>query len=154
MKRFVFSFLLFAVTSLCSAEQALTLWFKNGDKMLFSLEDNIKTTFGNGDINITSDVLTVSYSLSDVQKYTYRDSSDGISTNINDEILIQIKDNGNIIDIYNLIKGSTVDVYTTDGKRVVRMHTTTSVTSINITEFDRGIYICQIGGVSFKFIKS
>lgn len=154
MKKIIVSLILCSAVSIGTAQQMLHLWFKNGDKVMFGLEDNLKTTFGNGDINISSDFLTVSYPLSDVQKCTYEDSSNDISTNFNDELLIQIKEKGNLIDIYNLNKGSIVDIYTPEGKRIIHKRTTTSVTTINIGEFNTGIYICKIGSVSYKFIKS
>lgn len=153
MKRIFFSLLLCSLVSLCNAQQTLNLWFNNGDKMLFSLDDNIRTTFQNGDIIISSDVLTVSYPLSDVQKYTFQDSSSDVKST-NSEPLVQIKERGNLIDIHNLRKGSIVDVYTTEGKRIIHIRANSSVTSINIREFNNGIYICKIGSVSYKFFKS
>lgn len=154
MKKIFLSFLLCAITALCSAQQTLILWYKNGEKMLFSLDDNIKTTFQSGDIIISSDALTVSYPLSEVQKYTFQDNSNGINKTVDDDLLIQMKEKGNVIEIHNLKKGAIVEVYTTDGKRIVYERATTAVTTIDFKEFVNGVYICKIGGVSYKFIKS
>lgn len=156
MKRKVFTVLLLLSSLMAMADEPksrLVVWAKDGTKTYFDLAENPKTTFNDNDLVITSESMSISYPLDQVLRYTYELSTTGIE-NISQEKAVRISQHNDALTLENLKPGTTVSLYTVDGKQVSAQATGSnrSVT-ISLSGRPAGVYIVKANDVTYKMMK-
>lgn len=132
--------------------QRLVVWMKNGERVLYDLEEQPKTTFANTDLIITTSSVSASYPLSQVLRYTYELSASGVeSVKEND---IRISQKGNDLVFEHLKSGADIRVYSLDGvlldtKRAVGEQLTT----VSLNDNPAGVYLIKVGNTTYKMVK-
>ena len=156
MKRKIFTVLLLLSSLMAMADEPksrLVVWAKDGTKTYFDLAENPKTTFNDNDLVITSESMSISYPLDQVLRYTYELSTTGIE-NISQEKAVRISRRSDALTLENLKPGTTVSLYTVDGK-LVMAHAAGNSRSVTISLSDRpsGVYIVKANDVTCKMLK-
>lgn len=131
--------------------QKLTVWKKGGEKVVYDLNERPTTTFHGNNLIITTVFGSVTYSLSDVVRYTYSNITNEILSVGNDDVHISFKDNCLII---NGLKGNEkISVYTMDGKKIFSGTTKSNTWQFPLVNYPYGVYIVKIGSATFKIMK-
>ena len=131
----------------------LVVWAKDGTKTYFFLSENPKTTFKGNNLVITSESMSLSYSLDQVLRYTYELVPTGIES-ISQEKTVRISQRDDALTLENLKPGTTVSLYTVDGKLVMAdaAGDSRSVT-ISLSDRPSGVYIVKANDVTYKMMK-
>ena len=112
------------------SDRMLVLWFKDGTKAGYLLDENVKTTFTSETLDITTDNKTVSYPLSEISRYTY-ETGDASYDNTNFSSPVQSTNSYEYF-IINFTNGTKSEAfYTTDVD-----HITYSKTGLDGIEYD------------------
>lgn len=112
------------------SDRMLVLWFKDGTKAGYLLDENVKTTFTSETLDITTDNKTVSYPLSEISRYTY-ETGDASYDNTNFSSSVQSTNSYEYF-IINFTDGTKSEAfYTTDVD-----HITYSKTGLDGIEYD------------------
>lgn len=112
------------------SDRMLVLWFKDGTKAGYLLDENVKTTFTSETLDITTDNKTVSYPLSEISRYTY-ETGDASYDNTNFSSPVQSTNSYEYF-IINFTDGTKSEAfYTTDVD-----HITYSKTGLDGIEYD------------------
>lgn len=149
------AFLLLLLGSGCMASaqtQLLVVWMKNGERVLYDLEEQPKTTFADAELVITTSSVSASYPLSQVLRYTYELSASGVeSVKEND---IRISQKGSDLIFEHLKPDAIIRVYSLDGvlfdtKRAVGEQRTT----VSLNDHPAGVYLITVGNMTYKMVK-
>ena len=135
-----------------STSQNLVLWFNDGTKSTYILNDEPVVTIDNGMVKIDSKSISAEYEYKDVMKMTYEGDPtvvDNISSNNQDpfvftqDTLSFFSDKEDLrVDIIS-ITGITVYEFTTEkGRRV----------SLSLNQLDSGVYVINVNNNSFKIL--
>lgn len=155
MKRKLLAVLLLSSLTTMADEpkSQLVVWAKDGTKTYFDLAENPKTTFKDNDLVITSESMTISYPLDQVLRYTYELLTDGIE-NISREKTVLISQHGDTLTLENLKPGTTVSLYTVDGRLILtqKADASRSVT-ISLSSRSEGVYIVKANDLTCKMLK-
>lgn len=135
----------------CDAHQSLNLWLKNGNVVSFELQNDIKTTFQNHEIVISSDSIVLSYPISHVIKYTFSDTDNAIKK-VEDSYL-QFSQKGYSIKVENASIGSLINIYSVSGIIFKSVKISSNVEIIDVNDFPQGTYIFNVEGYTFKIVK-
>ncbi|MBR1505412.1 MAG: hypothetical protein IJ614_04825 [Prevotella sp.] len=133
--------------------QSLVVWQKDGTKVIYSLDERPKTTFADANLVITTKSVTLTHSLSEVQRYTYIDiHSAGISNAYESDITFQQQ--GSNIVLKGLPLGCPVRVYAADG-RLLQSHRSDSRNqmTVSLSRYPSGTYIISANRLNCKFQK-
>lgn len=151
--KFAFLLLLFGSGCIVNAEaQKLVVWMKSGEKVLYDLEEQPKTTFANAELTITTSSVSVSYPLSQVLRYTYDLSTSGIG-NV-DKGFLRISQKENDLIFENLKPNTSIMIYSLDGVLMATEPTVDgNATRISLAGYPTGVYLVKAGEVTHKFVK-
>lgn len=130
----------------------LVVWLNNGEKVFFQLEENPTTTF-NGDIVAiaTSDVY-VSYTLDQLNKYTYETVADGIFALKDNEM--RVKQTGALIVFENVKLRSTVQLFSANGVTLGSLKGGSNNTvTVSLENYPRGAYLINVNNTTYKVFK-
>ena len=143
--------LLFGSGSIVNA-QTLVVWMKSGEKVLYDLEEQPKTVFEGTELLIMTNNVTINYPLSQVLRYTYDLSTNGIG-NVDADYL-RISQKGDDLVIENLKSDTNIVVYSLDGVLMAAKPSIDGkVAKISLTGYPTGVYLIKIGEVTHKFVK-
>ena len=132
--------------------QRLVVWMKNGERMLYDLEEQPKTTFANAELIITTNSVSASYPLSQVLRYTYELSTSGVeSVKEND---IRISQKGNDLIFENLKPNTNISVYNMDGVLVSKKYSKAAQNVVvSLADHPVGVYLVKMSDVVYKIVK-
>jgi len=144
----VFSKMAFAQT------QILVVWQRDGQKEYYDLGEYPKTKFSGTDIVIETGVISVTYPLEKVLRYTYETVPTGINGTQRDAMSIHIIYKDDVLKIYGLAPTTSVFVYATDG-HLVASHAAGSETpvEISLSPLPHGVYFVKVNDVTYKILK-
>lgn len=135
-----------------SKAQTLVVWQKDGSKVSYCLDNEPITTFTLEELIIKTNIVTISYPLKNMLRYSYEGISQGI-----DDIKSQgvmIKHHGNEIVITGILKGKTIAVYSVDGKLIMsKCSDGTTPQALSLNQLPAGIYLIKVDNVKYKFTK-
>ena len=137
-----------------SAVQKLNVWKMDGTRIQFLLTDEPVTTFENGNLVLTTNQGVFSYPLAQMKQYTHEGMPEGIDAPSVAPGDILVRQNDEQLLIEGLPDGKTVDVYSADGKLIVRQKAVGGQgTLLSLTGQPQGTYVVTIGSTTFKFVK-
>ena len=132
----------------------LVVWAKNGSKVAFQLKEKPVLTFDKQTLLIKSGDLTVSYALDQLQRYTFTQDQSVANESIQPEKECPFSLNGDHLLFYPTDKGSSVHIYSTDGKLVLsRDLSPQENVSIPIQRLRPGVYFVHVNNVTYKIMK-
>ena len=153
MKR-ILLFLVVALSCMFTAKAQspkLVVWMTNGEKVMYELATLPKTTYTPTDLVISTTMVTVSYPLDKVSKYTY----ESIATGIDDvDSGFGLYQKGDDFIFSNLKKGEKVEVYSVDGK-LVTTQTSAGHSSVvvSLNRLPKGVYVIKADATDYKVMK-
>lgn len=154
MRKILFLFALLMSISVMAQnrQQTLVLWMHNGQKVMFSLEDEPRITFEGSLICVKSESLNAEYQRSQVRRYTF----EGASTAVADAKPsgMGFRQKGDELLMYGLPQNVNVQLFDPkgvmlDSKKVIADEYVT----FSLEGKPKGVYIVKIGDQSIKFQK-
>lgn len=137
-----------------SGGQRLVLLKKDGTKSYFDLHEEPVTTFANGQLVLTTSKTTAYFQLSEIIRYTFEGAFDEIGkakTRGGETVYHQTRD---AMSFDGLPKGTLVELYTSDGRKLSSQHTSgDTTTEVSLADQPRGTYYVKIGDAQYKFEK-
>jgi len=137
-----------------SGGQRLVLLKKDGTKSYYDLHEEPVTTFANGQLVLTTSKTTAYFQLSEIIRYTFEGAFDEIGkakTRGGETVYHQTRD---AMSFDGLPKGTLVELYTSDGRKLSSQHTSgDTTTEVSLADQPRGTYYVKIGDAQYKFEK-
>jgi hypothetical protein len=134
--------------------QRLVLLKKDGTKSYYDLHEEPVTTFANGQLVLTTSKTTAYFQLSEIIRYTFEGAFDEIGkakTRGGETVYHQTRD---AMSFDGLPKGTLVELYTSDGRKLSSQHTSgDTTTEVSLADQPRGTYYVKIGDAQYKFEK-
>lgn len=131
--------------------QTLVLHHANGTTTDVELFTMPQVKFHNDKVLITSTVLDMEYSKSDVLKFTYKGGTSGVSSP--KEQSNYSLENGQLV-FHGIKSTDKLAVYTVNGIRVpVRLQCSSSSATLPLSSIPSGIYLLSVNGRTSKFTK-
>ena len=156
MRKIILLLMLLIAYGGLQAQNAMVLKMKDGTKNVVYLRGPESSptmvpfvTFEGGDIVIHGD-HELRLPMSTVQRYTYTDSPDAITTV---ELKPVVLFKGNEIALSNHPAGTVAMVYNVSGMLVKRATSTGGDATISLAELPKGVYVITIGSSTYKFMK-
>lgn len=132
--------------------QRLVVWMKNGERVLYDLEEQPKTTFTGAELVITTNSISTSYPLTQVLRYTYEQSANSVKSVKEGDV--RILQRGDDLIFENLKADAVIKVYSLDG---VLLDTNKAVgekqTTVSLARYLTGVYLIKVGNVTYKMLK-
>lgn len=142
-------FLLMGVSS--ASAQTLVLHHANGTTTDVELFTMPQVKFQNDKVLITSTVLDMEYSKSDVLKFTYKGGTSGVSSPKEQSDYSQ--ENGQLV-FHGIKSTDKLAVYAVNGIRVpVRFERSGSSATLPLSSIPSGVYVLSVNGRTSKFTK-
>lgn len=134
--------------------QRLVLLKKDGTKSYYDLHEEPVTTFSDGQLILTTSKTTAYFQLSEIIRYTFEGAFDEIGkakTRGGETVYHQTRD---AMSFDGLPKGTLVELYTSDGRKLSSQHTSgDTTTEVSLADQPRGTYYVKIGDAQYKFEK-
>lgn len=132
--------------------QMLVLYRKNGQKIVYNLEDEPNIRFQAGKLVIMTDRLRAEYVLGDVVSYRFEGDMDAISAPHAQGSGFEQK--GDEIVVYGLPSGEPVMLYSPAGTLIAQKKAGSDGTaSMTLAGQPKGVYVVTVGDESIKFLK-
>ncbi len=132
--------------------QMLVLSKKNGQKIVYNLEEQPSISFESGKLVIMTDRLRAEYVLGDVVGYHFEGNVDAISTPRAQGSGFEQK--GDNIFMYGLPDGEPVMLYSPSGMLLEQKKSSSDGTvDMSLTGKPSGMYVVKVGNESIKFLK-
>ena len=132
--------------------QMLVLYRKNGQKIVYNLEDEPNIRFQAGKLVIMTDRLRAEYVLGDVVSYRFEGNIDAISTPRAKGTGFEQK--GDEIVVYGRRSGEPVMLFNPAGALLVQKEVGSDGTaSMTLAGQPKGVYVVTVGEESIKFMK-
>lgn len=136
------------------AGQRMVLLKKDGTKLYYDLHEEPVTTFSGGQLILTTSKTTAYFQLSEIIRYTFEGAFDEIGkakTRGGETVYHQTRD---AMSFDGLPKGTLVELYTSDGRKLSSQHTSgDTTTEVSLADQPRGTYYVKIGDAQYKFEK-
>ena len=136
------------------AGQRMVLLKKDGTKLYYDLHEEPVTTFSDGQLILTTSKTTAYFQLSEIIRYTFEGAFDEIGkakTRGGETVYHQTRD---AMSFDGLPKGTLVELYTSDGRKLSSQHTSgDTTTKVSLADQPRGTYYVKIGDAQYKFEK-
>lgn len=136
------------------AGQRMVLLKKDGTKLYYDLHEEPVTTFSDGQLILTTSKTTAYFQLSEIIRYTFEGAFDEIGkakTRGGETVYHQTRD---AMSFDGLPKGTLVELYTSDGRKLSSQHTSgDTTTEVSLADQPRGTYYVKIGDAQYKFEK-
>ena len=154
--RLFLSILVFCLTLPIMAEESgtrMVLWSKDGTKVAFDFKENPIITINQEELILTTDSTQINYSIVNLDKITYENVIvDGIINLTAQEPIISF--NGEMLVFPSIETNSTVSLYRQDGKLVLKKTILQKGEyDIPIHTVEKGLYIVDLNGITYKFLK-
>lgn len=155
----IFYFVVIALIITCNlcAENAnfthLAVYTRGQEETLYELDERPAITFNEQSLLIKSHSMEISYPLADVVKYTFINQPTMSNiTSISAGYKVAYIE-GNIV-LENVLNDQTIQLYTVKGEllKSYPIHKGES-TTISLNEYSDGVYLLQIGNVTYKMKK-
>lgn len=134
------------------SEQILQLYTRNGKIIRFALSDNPVTTFSDGMLRVTAGEFSAEYPLTDMIKYTFTSEISGIES-IDADSLIKIGFVNNKVSVSGVPVNEEINIYGIDGRIITMVEVTDSITVIDMSGYQNGIYVIKAGNARLKVLK-
>lgn len=132
--------------------QRLVVHRTAGEAVVFDLEEEPVTTFGENALVITTTQTQISFPLDEVSKFTYEGIAEAIDAV--EASALHIRQTSERIEIDGLSNNALVELYTVDGRLMTSTRAEEAKTTmVSLTAFPAGTYIINAGGTSYKFLK-
>jgi len=143
MKKTLFSFLLFLAVGVCLSARNLYLLPIEGDKVVFSIVENPRITFGNGTMTIHG----TTFELAEVQTLSFvrNPATNLVAVNPHDKIVVfpnPVRDQLSII--VDDPQGMTYRIFDLNGRLLKAGNLNSTVTTINVQGLRIGTYVLHI----------
>ena len=135
-----------------SSNSKLIIWKNDGSKVMYALDEHPITTFTSEGVTITTNSISVSYPIDNIQKYTYEGIASAIAIpKVDNDILISQKNNE--FTFSNLKEGSSIQVYSVDGLLLHSIIVAEKNVLVSLDSYPCGVYVIKANNVSYKVIK-
>lgn len=150
--KFTVFFLLFlAITINEMQAENILVWLSSGEKVIYNLGDNPKITPSDKEIIIETAKAKVTYTQGQVKKITFDEKNDNIES-INGS-LENAKINDKTIELSGFKSNENVIIYDLSGKTIFSQPTASDgCLIINLSNFNKGVYIIKVKNYTSKFI--
>lgn len=136
------------------AGQRMVLLKKDGTKLFYDLHEEPMTTFGDGQLILTTNKTTAYFQLSEIVRYTFEGAYDEIGkakARSGETVYYQTRD---AMSFDGLPKGTLVELYTSDGRKLASQYTSgDTTTEVSLADQPKGTYFVKIGDTQYKFEK-
>ncbi|MBQ4393255.1 MAG: T9SS type A sorting domain-containing protein [Prevotella sp.] len=135
----------------------LVLGLRDGSLNYFSFKDKPEVTFNGNSINIQTTVASITYLLSEIERFSFVDESidqipSGIEHVSNDMPIMSFKDN--ILEFKSCTPSSKIVISNINGLIEHEYKSTIDGSlSIDMNQYQQGIYIVKAGSFTYKVIK-
>ncbi|MCI6161379.1 MAG: T9SS type A sorting domain-containing protein [Prevotella sp.] len=131
----------------------ILVWLATGEKITYSLAEHPKVMPGKENVRITTTEVDIVYPVGEVHKITYDEATDiGQSALEADKGSVGITDN--VMSLSGFAAGETVRIFDAAGRLAGQYKTdATGALRINLSEFEKGVYIVKTNHQSSKFIR-
>ena len=137
-----------------AGRQRLVLLKKDGTKLYYDLHEEPVTTFSSGQLVLTTSKTTAYFQLSEVVRYTFEGAYEEIGkakVSAGETVYYQTRD---AMSFDGLPKGSLVELYTSDGRKLSSQRTSgEATTEVSLIDQPKGTYYVKIGDAQYKFEK-
>lgn len=141
------------VTSAAATVNALIVHLKNGAQTTFLLNEKPKISFEGTDLKIMSEKSETSVPLADVLRFTY-DKQDVNGITEREVGSTEISFDEGVLVVSQLKKGSTVNIFTADGKLLRQLKARqTGTYRLDLSTLHDGVYIIKADNVTYKVTK-
>lgn len=141
-------FLLLIAVGSYADEAKITIKQKSGNETILQLSTNPVITFEGEDMVITNDFSRIFVPLADIDAYTVNDGTAGISPVTSKPQFAK----GHVV-FSGLPKGSSVNVYSLEGKCVVKQKADSSgYADVSLESLPKGTYVVSASNSSIKVI--
>lgn len=150
----VFLFGLLTVTAALAAEKdatALKVKLKNGTTATYVLSVDAKITFENACMCFISQDWKFEVPVCDLSNWTYYSPTSSVNDVKSKNITIT--QSGNKLTVTGAPIGSHIDVYATDGKRVVSVTSSSEREDISTEGWNVGVYLIKVNDRTFKIAR-
>jgi hypothetical protein len=153
MKKTILTLLLVIMAMAEATAQTLVVTKTNGQTVEYDLDEKPVTTFEGTNLVITTSGAKITYALSEVRNYTYKDVVSGVEV-IKQSSAVSVKQQGDNLSLSNLPEGTTVKVYAVNGT-LLSTHVADGHKPICISVAAQpvGMYIVKVGDQSIKILK-
>ena len=131
----------------------LVVWAKDGTKVAYMLSEKPKITFTETDLVITANDIEVNYALENMARFTYESNGNTAIRNVESDEL-SIKLDGESLLFPDLKANSSIAIYTLNGtlvmKKTIRQDGEYAFPVLNLSN---GVYMVNVNGLSYKFMK-
>lgn len=145
---------LLSALAIASAPQtSLVIWSKDGTKVAYALMEKPKISFTATDLVMTCNDIEVTYELKNLARFTYEKYT---STEISDlkTNKTSFNFNGETLLFPSLKAPSTVSIYSTDGKLLLKKRIIQDGDySFSISNLNSGMYIVDVDGLTYKIMR-
>ena len=149
----LFMLLALPIGMLADSQNTLVVTLKNGAETAFFLKDQPNVTFEGTNLKVVSQKETVTFTLSDVLRFTYvKKDPSGIDETVVDPTEVSFE--GGVLVISQLKQGASVDIYSLDGKLVRQLKAHHSGTyRLGLSELPTGLYLVKADNITYKIMK-
>lgn len=147
--------LLCATLSAAAADaEMLVVIMHDGTQHSYVLADKPRVTFDGTQMNINSQSLSDTYTVSDVRKFVFQDDATAIAPVVAGEQRITFTDGANIL-LEGLKAGTQVALYDLSGHTLATTQATADgQATLSLSSHTAGVYVVSVaGGRSFKLLK-
>lgn len=133
------------------------VWFHNGGKVSFSLDDRPVITYNNGYVIVSSIGNRVECPHEQIHKFTF---SDGTNSPGNDTAVdavgqdVQVQQQQQSMVFSGCVPGENVNIYNMAGQLVSKHEINSDGTLfVSLQRFGKGMYVVKMKSLTYKFIK-
>ena len=135
--------------------KTLVVLTKDGGKTEFVLSEKPKVLFEGKSLRITSSKADVTYTLSDILRFTYINTDPtGINQLAETEDPTEVSYQDGTLVLSQLKEGTVVGVYSLDGKKVQQLRASHKGTyRLSLSSLPKGVYIVKADTITYKIMK-
>lgn len=154
MKRTILTIIVICVWIISPADNALTVWAKDGTKVSYALSQRPKVTFSGEDLIITSVDSEVKYPLSQMSRFTFEVTSGIDMVDVDGNNVTPFSFDGDTMLFPAMDRDCKVVIYNTDGKLMISREVKSGTTlTIPLDVLNSGIYLVNVSGITYKITK-
>lgn len=139
-----------------NAPNSIMVWAKDGVKVAYSLSENVKFSFKEGNLVINTDHVEISYPLSQMERISYEYVE--IDTSVKNLSLqnssVPFNFNSNCLLFPTSPNNRTIAVYDNSGMLLLKEQVAKNdCARISLVSFSQGIYLVKVDNVTYKILK-
>ena len=134
------------------------VWFQDGGKVSFSMDEHPVMIYADGDIVVTTSQEQLTYAHDEIRKFTLSNEEifhEGGTTNLADDNReVQWQRKGDVIFFSDCTPGELVTIYNATAQQVAQYPISVDGTlQVPMSLFVEGMYIVKTESITYKFIK-